>query len=317
MMAMMAQMGGSSAAASDGSAAEKMAQMMAMMAAYSSGAGSGGSSDGYGPMGASKSSDNFTSPYGGGKAIGPFGGKGGGKLGKAATKNSMAAMSPEAVAEAMKAGMSKSKPGTYKTTMCRFFEQTGVCPSGFECTYAHSQEELTAGQAAKGYKMKLCKFWEENGTCDRGASCTFAHGINDMRAPGQTQATAVDQQASQATAAQMAQMQQMAMMYDADSMDPMALQAQNYMAGVLPKTEDEIPKPGEVRYSNAQDANNAVKRLNGQLLHGRPMELRLDPMSQDGTKVIVENLASSVDKQVLKNVFKSIGKIEFAGFERR
>eukprot|EP00747_Dinoflagellata_sp_TGD_P141796 gnl/TRDRNA2_/TRDRNA2_176173_c0_seq17.p1 gnl/TRDRNA2_/TRDRNA2_176173_c0~~gnl/TRDRNA2_/TRDRNA2_176173_c0_seq17.p1 ORF type:complete len:357 (+),score=67.96 gnl/TRDRNA2_/TRDRNA2_176173_c0_seq17:104-1174(+) len=265
-------------------------------------------SSSYGPMVAG----------GGAQATGPYGAAPAKGKGKKATN--MLNMTPEQIAEAMKVGMSRAKPGSYKTMMCKHFEQHGTCQSGFECTWAHSLEELQAGIAAidpstvKGYKMKLCQFWEETGTCHRGLGCTWAHGIQDMRAPPAMQPQ-VDPAGIQAAAA--AQMMMPGALGGLGIMDPMALQAQNYMAGLMPAADDGISRPGEVRYSNAEHANTAIKKLNGQILHGWPMEIRPDPMSQDGTKLIVENLAPTVNWQALKDAFKTIGKVEFASREER
>eukprot|EP00747_Dinoflagellata_sp_TGD_P141827 gnl/TRDRNA2_/TRDRNA2_176173_c0_seq47.p1 gnl/TRDRNA2_/TRDRNA2_176173_c0~~gnl/TRDRNA2_/TRDRNA2_176173_c0_seq47.p1 ORF type:complete len:377 (+),score=72.90 gnl/TRDRNA2_/TRDRNA2_176173_c0_seq47:61-1191(+) len=275
----------------------------------------GEASSSYGPMAMGKGGAKPAGPYG------PPAGKGKGKSGGVNPKaTNMMNLTPEQIAEAMKVGMSRAKPGSYKTMMCKHFEQHGTCQSGFECTWAHSLEELQAGIAAidpstvKGYKMKLCQFWEETGTCHRGLGCTWAHGIQDMRAPPAMQPQ-VDPAGIQAAAA--AQMMMPGALGGLGIMDPMALQAQNYMAGLMPAADDGISRPGEVRYSNAEHANTAIKKLNGQILHGWPMEIRPDPMSQDGTKLIVENLAPTVNWQALKDAFKTIGKVEFASREER
>eukprot|EP00747_Dinoflagellata_sp_TGD_P141844 gnl/TRDRNA2_/TRDRNA2_176173_c0_seq63.p1 gnl/TRDRNA2_/TRDRNA2_176173_c0~~gnl/TRDRNA2_/TRDRNA2_176173_c0_seq63.p1 ORF type:complete len:378 (+),score=65.51 gnl/TRDRNA2_/TRDRNA2_176173_c0_seq63:61-1194(+) len=272
----------------------------------------GEASSSYGPMAMGKGGAKPAGPYG------PPAGKGKGKSGGVNPKaTNMMNLTPEQIAEAMKVGMSRAKPGSYKTMMCKHFEQHGTCQSGFECTWAHSLEELQAGIAAidpstvKGYKMKLCQFWEETGTCHRGLGCTWAHGIQDMRAPPAMQPQ-VDPAGIQAAAA--AQMMMPGALGGLGIMDPMALQAQNYMAGLMPaQSDDSIARPGEVLFSNAEDANTAVKRMNGQLLHGWPMEVRHDPTSQDRTKLIVENLAPSVNWQALKDVFKTIGHVRYAG----
>eukprot|EP00747_Dinoflagellata_sp_TGD_P141814 gnl/TRDRNA2_/TRDRNA2_176173_c0_seq34.p1 gnl/TRDRNA2_/TRDRNA2_176173_c0~~gnl/TRDRNA2_/TRDRNA2_176173_c0_seq34.p1 ORF type:complete len:420 (+),score=69.98 gnl/TRDRNA2_/TRDRNA2_176173_c0_seq34:61-1320(+) len=316
----------------------------------------GEASSSYGPMAMGKGGAKPAGPYG------PPAGKGKGKSGGVNPKaTNMMNLTPEQIAEAMKVGMSRAKPGSYKTMMCKNFEQHGTCASGFECTWAHSVEELQAGIAAidpsniKGYKMKLCQFWQETGTCHKGAACKWAHGIQDMRAPPNVQQPVDAQSLQAAAAAQQAQLmsspqaqmaaQQQAQMAAMGAMgamggipgmpgmgatmgmpamgsmggmaiiDPMALQAQNYMAGLLPAADDGVARPGEVRYSNAEDANKAVKKLQGQILHGWPMEIRPDPMSQDGTKLIVENLAPTVTWQALKDVFKTIGRVEYAGRE--
>eukprot|EP00747_Dinoflagellata_sp_TGD_P130462 gnl/TRDRNA2_/TRDRNA2_174833_c0_seq1.p1 gnl/TRDRNA2_/TRDRNA2_174833_c0~~gnl/TRDRNA2_/TRDRNA2_174833_c0_seq1.p1 ORF type:complete len:273 (+),score=41.75 gnl/TRDRNA2_/TRDRNA2_174833_c0_seq1:112-819(+) len=216
--------------------------------------------------------------------------------------------------------------GAPKTMMCRFWQTTGTCASGSQCTFAHSPAELAPGSmvqpalpaapvapavdpsSIKGYKMKLCQFFEQTGACGRGATCTYAHGAHELR---NRDGTLVSETATAGIpASALAAMQQMAMM-GRGGLDPMAAQAQNYMAALLPAEDTSNPRPGEVRMSTPEEANRCVKQMNGFLLKGWPMEVRHDPTSQDGTKVIVENLAPDVKWQDLKDCFGKIGKVKF------
>jgi len=103
----------------------------------------------------------------------------------------------------------------YKTSMCRNFEQTGNCPMGLKCHFAHGKEELretlplinnqnpgtmsiktkqgwgelnqgqnhnqNQNQSGGAYKTSKCKFFEQ-GHCKFGQNCNFAHGDQDLRA---------------------------------------------------------------------------------------------------------------------------------------
>eukprot|EP00747_Dinoflagellata_sp_TGD_P033796 gnl/TRDRNA2_/TRDRNA2_136844_c0_seq2.p1 gnl/TRDRNA2_/TRDRNA2_136844_c0~~gnl/TRDRNA2_/TRDRNA2_136844_c0_seq2.p1 ORF type:complete len:309 (+),score=49.13 gnl/TRDRNA2_/TRDRNA2_136844_c0_seq2:295-1221(+) len=233
-----------------------------------------------------------------------------GPYGKKAGKKNITQMTPEQIDEAMRAAEKRAKPGIYKTAMCKFMQLEGSCSAGAGCTYAHSAEELEAGISAidpskvKGYKMKLCQFFELHGTCDRGVACTFAHGLAEVRNPdgtiGATSPPGIPAQQLQAMIAQ-------------GVIDPMALQAQNFMTSLLPNADPPPSGPGEIRMANADEANKAHSRMQGYLLKGWPMEVKLDPKSQDGTKLIVENLAPDVKWQDLKDAFKPFGKVEYAG----
>lgn len=64
-----------------------------------------------------------------------------------------------------------------KTKICTHWKNTGSCPSGDECLFAHGTKEL------KTFKHKLCKNYEENGSCPRGKECLFAHGKEELVYP--------------------------------------------------------------------------------------------------------------------------------------
>jgi hypothetical protein len=106
-----------------------------------------------------------------------------------------------------------------KTKICTNFE-SGFCPRGDACTFAHGEEELgtpqPAGfaelhsvarpqlQAGGGWgatwqvqtarapqgqvfkKTKLCHHFESQGACSRGEMCCFAHGQHELGTPQPT-----------------------------------------------------------------------------------------------------------------------------------
>jgi hypothetical protein len=102
-----------------------------------------------------------------------------------------------------------------KTKFCTFYMK-GVCRFGYECSYAHSYDdlrdqpnltktrlcpELRKGQCSRGlfcqyahcrdelrgtddvYKTAICRFWL-SGHCSAGKHCRHAHGSSDLRIKG-------------------------------------------------------------------------------------------------------------------------------------
>mmetsp|Transcript_108226 Transcript_108226/g.349400 ORF Transcript_108226/g.349400 Transcript_108226/m.349400 type:complete len:80 (+) Transcript_108226:583-822(+) len=63
--------------------------------------------------------------------------------------------------------------GSYKTRLCTFFADTGVCPSGTYCAFAHGAQEI------HGWKTRLCRFAETG--CPQGNKCSFAHSAEELR----------------------------------------------------------------------------------------------------------------------------------------
>merc|ERR1712217_283385 len=72
---------------------------------------------------------------------------------------------------------SSDTPGGFpkgdKTRLCTQYAETGMCPRGDQCTFAHGGHEV------KGYKTKLCKY--EAGLCPSGDKCSFAHNGAEVR----------------------------------------------------------------------------------------------------------------------------------------
>jgi len=63
----------------------------------------------------------------------------------------------------------------YKTELCKKFQNTGYCPYGFKCRFAHGKEELITKSQGVNYKKKLCKTFHEKGYCPYGSRCSFMH----------------------------------------------------------------------------------------------------------------------------------------------
>lgn len=68
----------------------------------------------------------------------------------------------------------------------------------------------------------------------------------------------------------------------------------------------------EVRFTTPQHAQQAVMALNGSFLRGGQIFLQLDPMSQDGTRLVVHNVPPGVTWKELKEHFVNIGPVAFA-----
>jgi len=61
-----------------------------------------------------------------------------------------------------------------KTRLCTYFMDTGVCPSGDNCTFAHGAHEI------RSFKTRMCKF-VASGTCPQGDKCVFAHSPDEIK----------------------------------------------------------------------------------------------------------------------------------------
>ena len=80
----------------------------------------------------------------------------------------------------------KIRDPKYKTELCKKFEETGKCPYGFKCRFAHGKEELNSKNTGNNYKKKSCKTFLENGFCPYGSGCSFKHDertLNDIKLP--------------------------------------------------------------------------------------------------------------------------------------
>ena len=80
----------------------------------------------------------------------------------------------------------KKKDPKYKTELCKTFTETGKCPYGYKCRFAHGKEELLSKLINSNYKKKDCKTFSEIGFCPYGSRCSFRHDertINDIHLP--------------------------------------------------------------------------------------------------------------------------------------
>ena len=69
----------------------------------------------------------------------------------------------------------KKKDPKYKTEMCKTWVDTGVCPYGNKCRFAHGKHELVSKPITSCYKKKPCKSFETFGFCPYGSRCNFKH----------------------------------------------------------------------------------------------------------------------------------------------
>lgn len=68
----------------------------------------------------------------------------------------------------------------FRTEMCKNFEQSGHCPFGDRCSFAHSKNQIMVRtDLPVNYKTKLCRKYQLNGSCPYGSRCQFKHGVND------------------------------------------------------------------------------------------------------------------------------------------
>ena len=83
-------------------------------------------------------------------------------------------------------------PATIDFQMCKNVNSKIECPKGQDCSFAHSQAELTswnrerqneprpAPQITGPYQYQLCKHMLNTGTCPYGQRCTFAHSDEEL-----------------------------------------------------------------------------------------------------------------------------------------
>lgn len=61
----------------------------------------------------------------------------------------------------------------HKVELCRAFAETGLCPYGEICMFAHGVEELMMHQPV--LKTKKCRNYHTDGYCRFGERCNFKH----------------------------------------------------------------------------------------------------------------------------------------------
>jgi len=71
------------------------------------------------------------------------------------------------------------KTHLYKTELCRSFQETGTCPYGSHCQFAHGDAELRPVLRHKKFKSTRCKNFWTKGFCPYGARCCFIHDEQD------------------------------------------------------------------------------------------------------------------------------------------
>uniref|UniRef100_A0A0R3RZG7 C3H1-type domain-containing protein n=1 Tax=Elaeophora elaphi TaxID=1147741 RepID=A0A0R3RZG7_9BILA len=70
----------------------------------------------------------------------------------------------------------RRRTSAYKTSLCSAFRDSGQCPYGFQCRFAHGIAELrpAPGPHPK-YKTQLCNKFALYGLCPYGGRCQFIH----------------------------------------------------------------------------------------------------------------------------------------------
>ncbi len=63
----------------------------------------------------------------------------------------------------------------YRTEMCFHVLETGKCPFGDLCKFAHSSEELRQQVKPGNFKSAPCKSFFEDGFCNYGVRCKYMH----------------------------------------------------------------------------------------------------------------------------------------------
>jgi hypothetical protein len=63
----------------------------------------------------------------------------------------------------------------FKTELCRTFDETGSCPYGNRCQFAHGGAELRPVERHQKYKTEHCQKFHTEGVCPFGSRCVFIH----------------------------------------------------------------------------------------------------------------------------------------------
>ncbi|XP_059452109.1 zinc finger CCCH domain-containing protein 14-like [Corylus avellana] len=70
--------------------------------------------------------------------------------------------------------------GMIKTELCNKWQETGTCPYGDHCQFAHGITELRPVIRHPRYKTEVCRMVLAGSTCPYGHRCHFRHSLNDQ-----------------------------------------------------------------------------------------------------------------------------------------
>nr|POE92265.1 zinc finger ccch domain-containing protein 15 [Quercus suber] len=70
--------------------------------------------------------------------------------------------------------------GMYKTELCNKWQETGECPYGDNCQFAHGVEELRPVLRHPRYKTEVCRMVLTGVVCPYGHRCHFRHALTDQ-----------------------------------------------------------------------------------------------------------------------------------------
>lgn len=71
--------------------------------------------------------------------------------------------------------------GMVKTELCNKWQESGACPYGDNCQFAHGVRELRPVMRHPRYKTQICRMVLTGGTCPYGHRCHFRHSLNDRQ----------------------------------------------------------------------------------------------------------------------------------------
>ncbi|XP_022878915.1 zinc finger CCCH domain-containing protein 15-like [Olea europaea var. sylvestris] len=70
--------------------------------------------------------------------------------------------------------------GMHKTELCNKWQQTGTCPYGDHCQFAHGIKELRPVLRHPRYKTEVCRMVLNGDHCPYGHRCHFRHSLTDQ-----------------------------------------------------------------------------------------------------------------------------------------
>ncbi|KAL0378039.1 UNVERIFIED_CONTAM: Zinc finger CCCH domain-containing protein 14 [Sesamum radiatum] len=70
--------------------------------------------------------------------------------------------------------------GMFKTELCNKWQETGTCPYGENCQFAHGIKELRPVIRHPRYKTEVCRMVLAGDICPYGHRCHFRHSLTEQ-----------------------------------------------------------------------------------------------------------------------------------------
>jgi len=70
--------------------------------------------------------------------------------------------------------------GMFKTELCNKWQETGTCPYGDHCQFAHGIGELRPVIRHPRYKTEVCRMVLAGVVCPYGHRCHFRHALTEQ-----------------------------------------------------------------------------------------------------------------------------------------
>ncbi|KAJ0043614.1 hypothetical protein Pint_18705 [Pistacia integerrima] len=86
----------------------------------------------------------------------------------------------EEAAKAKAEGLEVYNQGMWKTELCNKWQETGTCPYGDYCQFAHGINELRPVIRHPKYKTEVCRMVLSGATCPYGHRCHFRHSLTEQ-----------------------------------------------------------------------------------------------------------------------------------------